>query len=94
MATILATITAKYCPDLTLLQIDNWHLFLQCHAVIFIPASGGMMDQLGQVLPQIHTESHCNVNLCPVFYLKAYLCHTEPFHEEVIWISCVLLVLS
>ena len=29
------------------------------------------MDQLGHLPPQIHNESHSNVNVCPVFYLKA-----------------------
>ena len=32
-ATLLALVTAKYCSDLTLLCIDNQHLFLQ-HAML------------------------------------------------------------
>ena len=40
-ATLLAPVTAKHCSDLTLLCIDNQHLFLQHHAAIFIPMSGG-----------------------------------------------------
>ena len=40
------------------------------------------MDQPGHLRPQIHIESHLNVNLCPVFYLKAYLKHTEPFRKK------------
>ena len=40
------------------------------------------MDQLGHLPPQIHIESHSNVNLCPVFYLKAYLRCTEPFRKK------------
>ena len=32
--------------------------------------------------PQIHIESHSNVNLWPVFYLKAYLRHTESFRKK------------
>ena len=47
-------------------------LFLQHHAVIFIPTSGSKTDQLGYH-PLIHNDSHSNVNACPVFYLKAYL---------------------
>ena len=35
------------------------------------------MDQLGHTHLQLHIESHSNVNLCPVFYLKAYLHHTK-----------------
>ena len=58
---------------LTLLCVDNQHFFLQHHAAIFVPLSGGKTDRLGHLPPQIHIESHSNVNLCPVFYLKAYL---------------------
>ena len=68
--------------DLTLLCIDNQHLFLQHNAAIFIPLSGGTTDHLGHLPPQIHIESHSNVNLCPVFYLKAYLRHTESFRMK------------
>ena len=32
--------------------------------------------------PQICIESHSNVNLCLVFYLKAYLRHTESFRKK------------
>ena len=41
-----------------------------------------VMDQIGHHLPRIHTESHSNVNHCPVCYLKAYLFHTEPFRKK------------
>ena len=41
------------------------------------------MDLPGHIPPQIHIESHSNVNLCPVFYLKAYLCHIEPSRKKV-----------
>ena len=44
--------------------------------------SGGKTDCLGHLSPQIHIESHSNVNLCPVFYLKAYLRHTESFRTK------------
>ena len=81
-ATLLALVTAKCCSDLTLLCIDNQYLFLQHHAAIFIPLSGGKTDHLGHLPPQIHIESHTNVNLCPVFYLKAYLRCTEPFRTK------------
>ena len=66
-ATLLALFTAKCCSGLTLLCIDNQHLFLQCHAAISIPVSGGKMGQLGHLPPQICIESHYSVNLCPVF---------------------------
>ena len=81
-ATLLALVTAKHCSDLTLLYIDNQHLYLQCNAAIFIPMSGGKTDCLGHLSPHIHIESHSNVNLCPVFYLKAYLRHTESFRTK------------
>ena len=81
-ATVLELVTAKRCSDLTLLCIDNQHLFLQCKDVIFIPMCGGKTDCLGHLPPQICVESHSNVNLCPVFYLKAYLRHTESFRMK------------
>ena len=78
-ATLLVLVTAKHFSDLTLLHIDNHYLFLQHYAAIFIPVSGGKMDWLAHLPPQVHIESHCNVNLCPVFIVKVYLCCTEPF---------------
>ena len=69
-ATLLALVTAKHCSDLTLLCIDNQHLFLQHHAAIFIPMSGGKTDHLGHLLPQIHIESHANVNLLSCFLFE------------------------
>ena len=81
-ATLLALVTPKHCPDLTLLCVDNQHLFLQHHAAIYIPLSGGKTDCPGHLPPQIRIESHSNVNLCPVFYLKAYLRHTESFRKK------------
>ena len=81
-ATFLALVTAKDCSDLTLLCVDNQHLFLQCNAAIFIPMSGGKTDHPGHLPPQVCIESHSNVNLCPVFYLKAYLRHTESFRSK------------
>ena len=81
-ATLLALVTVKHCSDLTLLCIDNQHLFLQCHAAIFIPISGGKTDCLDHLPPQIHIESHTNVNLCSVFYLKVYLRQTKPFRMK------------
>ena len=53
MANLLALLTAKHCSDIILLCIDNQHLFLQYNSAIFIPASGGKMDQLGDLPPQI-----------------------------------------
>ena len=82
IATLLALVTVKHCSDLTLLCIDYQHLLPQHHAAIFIPLSGGKTDHLGHLPPQIHIESHAIVNLCPVFYLKAYLRHTEPFRMK------------
>ena len=69
-ATLLALVTAKCCSDLTLLCVDNQHLFLQSNAAIFIPLSGGKTDHPGHLPPQIHIESHSNVNLCPVFLFE------------------------
>ena len=81
-ATLLALVTAKRCSDLTLLCVDNQHLFLQRNAAIFVPLSGGKTDRPGHLPPQIRIESHSNVNLCPVFYLKAYLRRTESFRKK------------
>ena len=76
-ATLMALVTAKCHSNLTLLCIDNQHLLLQCNAAIFIPMSGGKTDHLGHLPPQVGIESHSSVTLCPDFYLKAYLRHTE-----------------
>ena len=40
------------------------------------------MDLLGHLLLLICIESHSSVNLCPGFYLKAYLRCTEPFRKK------------
>ena len=69
-ATLLALVTVKCCSDVTLLCVDNQHLFLQHNAAIFIPLSGGKTDHPGHLPPQIHIESHTNVNLCPVFLFE------------------------
>ena len=50
-ATLLVLVTMKHCSDLTLLCIDNRCLFLQHHAAIFIPLSGGKTDHLGHLPP-------------------------------------------
>ena len=81
-ATLLALLNVKHCSDSTLLCINNQHLFIHCHAAIFIPLSGGKTDHQGHLPPQIHIESHIDVNLCPVFYLKAYLRCTESFRTK------------
>ena len=81
-ATLLALVTAKHCSDLILFFIDNQHLFLQHHSAFFIPSYGGKTDQLGHLPPQIHIDSHSSVNLCSVFYFKAYLCHIEPYRKK------------
>ena len=39
------------------------------------------MNQVGHPPPQIHTESHRNVNLCPVFYLMVYFHNTKAFRK-------------
>ena len=44
--------------------------------------SGGKTDHPGSLSPQIHIESPSNVNLCSVFYLKAYLRCTKPFRMK------------
>ena len=69
-ATLLALVTAKHYSDLTLLCVDNQHLFLQHNAAIFIPLSGGKTDHLGHLSPQICIESHSNINLGPVFFIR------------------------
>ena len=80
-ATLLTLVTAKHCSDLTLF-IDNQYLFLQHHPAIFLPISGGKMEQSGHLPPQIHIESHSSVNFCPVFYLKVYLRCAEPLGKK------------
>ena len=41
-----------------------------------------MADKLGHLPPQIHIDSQSNVNICPVFYLKASLHFTEPVRKK------------
>ena len=65
---IISPVVAKYCSDLTLLCIDNQHLFCKHHVAKCVPASGGKTDS-----GQIHIESHSSVDLYPVFYLEVYL---------------------
>ena len=55
---------------------------MQRNAAIFVPLSGGKTDRPGHLPPWIRIESHSNVNLCPVFYLKAYLRCTESFRKK------------
>ena len=71
-ATLLGLMTVKHCSDLTLLFIDNQHLFFSVMLLFSFPV--WWQDRLsGSSSRQICTKSHTNVNLCPVFYLKAYL---------------------
>ena len=81
-AALLALVTAKHFSNLILLGLDNQHLFLQHHAASFVPTCNSKMDQFGHLLPQIHSYSHFNVNLCHVFYLKTYVCHPDPFWKK------------
>ena len=66
-ANLLALVTVKHCSYLTILCIDNQHLFLQHHAAIFIPMSGGKTDHTVHLPPQIHIESHSNVKFALLF---------------------------
>ena len=81
-ATLFTLIMAKHCSDLTLPHVNNQHPILQCHAVILVPASGGKMGWPGHLLPQICIESYSIVNLCPVFLLEGFLCHTNTFRKK------------
>ena len=55
--------------------------------------SGGNTDQLGHLSPEIGIEYHSNINPYPVFfYLKAYLCHTEPLGRSQVDLICTLWV--
>ena len=58
------------------------NFFFSIMLLFSFPMSGGKTDHPGHLLPHICMESHTNVNLCPVFYLKAYLRHTEPFRMK------------
>ena len=51
--TLFALCIAKHCCDLTLLCIDNEHVFLQCHDAIFVPTSSSKTDWPGHIAPQI-----------------------------------------
>ena len=82
MATILALVTANTLFWLSLLCTDNQHLF---YSIMLLFLFWHLMKRqigLGYLPPQIHIKSHSNVNLCPIFYLKTYLCHIEPFWKK------------
>ena len=81
-ATLLALVTVKHCSDLTLLCIDNQHLFLQCHAAIFIPLSGGKTDCPGHLPPRFVLSLTPMLIFGLFFYLKAYLRCTGPFRKK------------
>ena len=81
-ATLLALVTAKYYSDLTLLCIENKHLFLQHHAAIFIPLSGDKTDCLGHLLLRFILSLTPMLIFALFFYLKAYLRCTEPFRMK------------
>ena len=69
-ATLLALVTAKHCSDLTVLCVDNQHLFLQCNAAIFVSIVW-WQDRLSRSSsPSDHIESHSNVNLLPCFLFE------------------------
>ena len=69
-ATLLALVTEKHCCDLTLLCIDNQHLFLFSVMLLFsFPV--WWKDRLsGSSPPQICIESHTNINLFPIFLFE------------------------
>ena len=101
-ATLLACVTAKHCSNLTLLCVDNQHLFLQHNTAIFVPLSGGKTDRLG------HLPLRFVLSLTPMlifalfFYLKAYFRCTEPFRKKpdgsqvtsLFWVTIGSIVLS
>ena len=53
IATLLALVTNKHCSHLTLLCIDNQHLFLQHNAATFVPASGCKTDKLSTFISNL-----------------------------------------
>ena len=53
--------------------------------------SGGKTDHLGHLPPQVHIESHSNVNLCPVFFLFEGLFEMK---DKARWILCDFSVLG
>ena len=81
-AALSGLVTVKCSSDVMLLCIDNQHHFLQHHAAIFIPISGGKTDESCHFPPQICFESQTSVKPCSDFYLKAYLRCTEPFRKK------------
>ena len=81
-STLLAVVTAKCCSNLTLLHFDNQYLFVQHYTTIFVPESGYKMDWHASYSTLTPYEYHYNVNICPLFYLKAYLWHIVPFRKK------------
>ena len=81
-ATLLALVTAKHCSHYPGCMLIVSTFFPENHAASFVPAFGSKTNWLGHPLPQICIESHSNVNLYPVFHLKAYLQHADLFWKN------------
>ena len=65
MVTLIVLVTVKYCSNVALC-IDNQH-----HGAIFVSASGGKMDQLDHLEPQINVESHFSVDFYSLILFEA-----------------------
>ena len=85
---------AEGCSDLTLLCIDNQHLFLLNHAAIFVPASGVKRDLLNHLPPQAHFEDHSNVNLMPCILIEGlFMVYSAFFQRSQVDLMCPLCLL-
>ena len=93
-ATLLALVIPKYCSGLTLLCIDNQHLFQQHHAAIFFPISGGKLIDQAIFLLRFTLSLIPMLIFALFFYLKAYLRCTESFRKKPNGLHVTSLVLS
>ena len=82
-ATLLVLVTVKHCSDLTLLGIDNQHLFFSS---IMLPFSFPCL--VARQIIQVIFPLRFALSLIPMlifalfFYLKAYLRYTESFRMK------------
>ena len=82
MATLIVLVMTKHCSDLMLLHIENQPFFVSTMLLfMFLYLLIRWIDG-GHLPPQIHIESHSNINVCPVFHLNADLQCTEPFRKK------------
>lgn len=80
LAVLLALSTAKRCSDLSLLSMEQGHLYMDSDRIMFIPLFGSKTDRPNNFMSQFSIyRNKKDPHLCPVLYLKQYLKRTKKF---------------